>query len=211
MQSCMPNEVCSYVSGFTDLSNRLRHTHWVYALRFFKASLYLQSSNPSDNHALDNLKAITTSAHQRGDNIIFVVATLLEGLSLLKSMRDDAVVKIQNCLAQSQKFQLDPSTHIPQVEILTLMLDFACSLHQKSPQMVLQKMKLLQARMDTTLQDNRWSLNQTEVLLPVKKQTSNNQVISEDTRAIIRVGDENGSCDYIVMSFWTKIEAFIMT
>lgn len=190
---------------------RLRHTHWVYALRFFKASLYLQSPNPSDNHALENLKAITSLALQRGDTIIFVVASLLEGLSLLKSMRDDAVVKIQNCLAQSQKYQLDPSTHVPQVDILALMLDFACSLHQKSPQMIMQKMKLLQSRMDTTLQDNAWSLNQTEVLLPVKKQTSNNQIISEDTRAVIRLGDDGDGCDYIVMSFWTKIEAFIMT
>ncbi|KAM0813599.1 putative 75k gamma secalin [Seiridium cardinale] len=189
----------------------LKHTHWVYALRFFKASLYLQSSNPSDIHALENLRAIMALAHQRGDTIIFVVASLLEGLSLLKNMKDDAVVKIQNCLAQSQKYQLDPSVHVPQVDILILMLDFACSLHQKSPQMIMQKMKLLQTRMDNTLQDHGWSLNATEVLLPIKKQSSNNQVISEDTRAIIQLGGEHDNCDYLAMSFWTKIEAFIMT
>lgn len=150
-------------------------------------------------------------ALRKGDIIIFVIASLLEGLSLLKNMKDDAVVKIQNCLAQSQKYQLDPATHVPQVDILTLMLDFACSLHQKSPQMITQKMKLLQTRMDETLQDPRWSLNATEVLLPIKKQSSNNQVISEDTQAIIRLGAEYDPCDYLVMSFWTKIEAFIMT
>lgn len=130
---------------------------------------------------------------------------------MLKNMKDDAITKIQNCLAQSQKYQLDPSTHVPQVDILALMLDFACSLRQKSPQMIIQKMKLLQSRMDNTLQDNRWSLNETEVLLPIRKQTTNNQVMSDDTRAIILLGGENESCDYLVMSFWTKIEAFIMT
>jgi hypothetical protein len=189
----------------------LKHTHWVYALRFFKASLYLQSPNPSDIHALENLRAITALALQRGDTTIFVVASLLEGLSLLKNMKDDAVVKIQNCLAQSQKYQLDPSTHVPQVDILILMLDFACSLHQKSPQMIMQKMKLLQSRMDSTLQDHGWSLNATEVLLPIKKSTANNQVISDDTRAVVRLGTEHESSDFLVMSFWTKIEAFIMT
>lgn len=150
-------------------------------------------------------------AQQRGDNIIFVVASLLEGLSLLRNMKDDAVVRIQNCLAQSQKYQLDPATHVPQVDILTLTLDFACSLHQKSSQMISQKLKALQTRMDSTIQDNSWSLTETEVLLPIKKQTSHTQVISEDTHAILRLGGENDSCDYLAMSFWTKIEAFIMT
>jgi hypothetical protein len=162
-------------------------------------------------HAIDNLRAITTLALQRGDTIIYVVASLLEGLSHLKNMKDDAVVRIQNCIAQSQKYQLDPSTHVPQVDILALMLDFACSLHQKSPQMITQKLKTLQARMDSSISDNSWNLSETEVLLPIKKQMNNTQVISDDTSAVIRPGGENDGSDYLTMSFWSKIEAFVMT
>ncbi|ORY71618.1 cohesin loading factor [Pseudomassariella vexata] len=189
----------------------LKHTPWVYALRFFKASLYLQSANPSDLHAIDNLKAIINLALQRGDTVIFVVASLLEGLSLLKNMRDDAFVRIQHCIAQSQKYQLDPSIHIPQIDILALMLDFACSLHQKSPQMIVQKMKALQIRMDVSINQDSWSLSDTEIALPIRKQSSNVQVISEDTRAVLRPGNEGDGCDYLTMSFWSKIEAFVMT
>ncbi|ETS80222.1 hypothetical protein PFICI_07751 [Pestalotiopsis fici W106-1] len=191
----------------------LRHTHWVYALRFFKATLYLQSSNPADIHGIENLKAIMTLAQQRGDTTIFQVACLLEGLSLLKDMKDDAVDKIQNCIAQARKYQLDPSAHsISQVEILLLMLDFICSLRQRSPKVILQKLKVLQTRMDETLSDGRWEYYSTEVLLPINRNSTGiAQTISKDTHAVIRVGAEHHSRDWLVMSFWTKIEAFILT
>ncbi|KAI0167195.1 cohesin loading factor-domain-containing protein [Pestalotiopsis sp. NC0098] len=193
-------------------ANLSRHFHWVYALRFFKATLYLQSSNPSDIHASENLRAIMTLAQTRGDTTIFQVACLLDGLGHLKSMRDDVVDKIQNCIAQAQKYQLDSSPLISQVETLLLMLDFACSLRQKSPKVIFQKLKLLQSRMDDTLSIGEWGYYSTEVLLPINKQTHNvNQTISSDTHDIIRVGQAHQSHDWLVMSFWTKIEAFILT
>ncbi|KAK8136312.1 mitochondrial membrane protein [Apiospora sp. TS-2023a] len=189
----------------------LKHTHWVYVLRLFKASLYLESPNPSDVHAMENLKAIKELALQRKDQIIFVLASLLEGLGLLKHAKDDSVARIQECIAQCLQYQLDESIHIPQVDILLLMLDFACSLHQQSPALIAQKLRLLQRRVDESLKDSSWSLSDTQVLLPIKKQAANRQVISADTLAVIRPGQEGDTCDYLVMSFWSKLEAFVMT
>ncbi|KAK8038140.1 mitochondrial membrane protein [Apiospora phragmitis] len=189
----------------------LKHTHWVYVLRLFKASLYLESPNPSDVHAMENLKAIKELALQRKDHIIFVLASLLEGLGLLKHAKDDSVARIQECIAQCLQYQLDESIHIPQVDILLLMLDFACSLHQQSPGLIAQKLRLLQRRVDESLKDNSWNLSDTQVLLPIKKQAANRQVISADTLAVIRPGQEGDTCDYLVMSFWSKLEAFVMT
>ncbi|KAI6090904.1 cohesin loading factor-domain-containing protein [Hypoxylon rubiginosum] len=188
----------------------MKHHHWVYAFRFLKTSMYLQSANPSETHALENLKAITNLASQRDDRAVFVVASLLEGLSLLKTMKDDAIVRIQACIAQALKYQLDKSIHIPQLDALALMLDLACSLHQKSVQTIMQKLQELQDHMDACIADKSWHHVETELLLPIKK-SSNTLVISQDTAAILRPGSDNDPCDYLTMSFWSKIEAFTVT
>ncbi|KAI2623334.1 cohesin loading factor-domain-containing protein [Hypoxylon sp. NC1633] len=187
----------------------MKHHHWVYAFRFLKTSMYLQSANPSEMHALENLKAITNLANQRGDRAIFVVASLLEGLSLLKTMKDDAVVRIQACIAQALKYQLEESVHIPQLDILALMLDLACSLQQKSGPEIMQKLKNLQDHMDASINEESWHHVETELLLPIRKGGA--PAISQDTSAILKPGLDDDSCDYLVMSFWSKVEAFTIT
>ncbi|KXJ93111.1 cohesin loading factor-domain-containing protein [Microdochium bolleyi] len=192
-------------------SEVMKHSHWTYAFRFLKASLYMQSANPAEAPALENLKAITTLAAQKGDRAVFVVATLLEGLSLLKTMKDDAIVRIQGCLAQVAKYQLEDSVHLMQTDILMLMLDLACSLHQKSPQIIAQKYGALQERLDGYLNNDVWGLSDTEMLVPIRKHSGSQYVISEDTAAILKPGSPNEDCDYLAMSFWSKLEAFTIT
>ncbi|KAI0167118.1 cohesin loading factor-domain-containing protein [Hypoxylon sp. FL1284] len=187
----------------------MKHYHWVYAFRFLKTSMYLQSANPSETHALENLKAITNLASQRDDRAIFVVASLLEGLSLLKAMKDDSIIRIQACIAQALKYQLDNSLRMPQLDALALMLDLACSLHQKSVQTIMQKLRELQDHMDASIANKTWHQVETELPLPVKK--SNGLVISRDTAAILRPGSDDDPCDYLAMSLWNKIDAFAAT
>lgn len=126
-------------------------------------------------------------------------------------MKDDAVIRIQNCIAQASKYQLEDSVHILQLDILALMLDLACSLYQKSPQIVTQKVKTLQSRLDTCINSDEWSSTGTELFLPIHKQSGNLKVISGDTASVLRPGKEHEPCDYLVMSFWSKIEAFTVT
>ncbi|KAI1663049.1 cohesin loading factor-domain-containing protein [Daldinia decipiens] len=187
----------------------VKHCHWIYAFRFLKTSMYLQSANPAETHALDNLKAIANLANQRNEHAIFVAASLLEGLSLLKTMKDDAIVRVQACIAQALKYQFEDSVRIPQLDALALMLDLACSLHQKSVQVIMQKLKNLQDHMDTYMNDNSWHPIESQLLLPIRN--SNIMTISHDTAAILRPGPDDGFYDYLVMSFWSKLEAYNVT
>lgn len=189
----------------------VKHTHWVYAFRFLKTSFYLQSLNPTEAHALENLRAITILASQRGDRPIFAVASLLEALSHLRVMKDDAIVRIQACIAQASKYQLEDSMTIMQLDVLQLVLDLACSLQQKSPQMISQKLKALQDKMDASIKNANWGFQDRQLLLPIHKQANNQSIISSDTSSIIRPGEDGDGYDYIVMSFWSKLEAFTTT
>ncbi|KAJ2993216.1 hypothetical protein NUW58_g1914 [Xylaria curta] len=189
----------------------VKHTHWVYAFRFLKTSFYLQSLNPTEAHALENLRAIAILASQRGDRPIFAVASLLEALSHLRAMKDDAIVRIQACIAQASKYQLEDSMSIMQLDVLQLVLDLACSLQQKSPHMISQKLKALQDKMDASIKNTSWSFQDRQLLLPIHKQAMNQQIISPDTSSIISPGEDGDGYDYLAMSFWSKLEAFTTT
>jgi hypothetical protein len=126
----------------------------------------------------------------------------------LKAKKDDMVFRVQTCIAQASKYQLDQSVHLPQLDVLTLVLDLACSLQQKTPQLALQKLKALQTRMDELIQSPEWDATQQEMLLPFKKHLASSSCISEDTRAIVRPG--GGELDLLVLTFVTKIQAFAL-
>lgn len=180
---------------------------WVYAYRFLRASFHLQSGSPADTHAMDNLRNISSLAAHRGDAAIAVLTSLLEGMIHLKSRKDDSIVRVQHCIAQAARYQHDPSVHIPQIDVLTLLLDLACSLQQKAPKVAMQKLKSLQMRMDELVQTSDWDTFRDELLLPLKKQSNSTTSVTDDTKTIIRPGDEH---NFIVMSFVTKIYAFVL-
>lgn len=181
---------------------------WVYAFRFLKASFHLQSANPADNHAMDNLRSIASMATHRGDSAIVVLTALLEGMIHLRSRREDSITRVQTCIAQASRYQLDPQAHIPQIEVLALLMDLACSLQQKTHQVVSQKLRALQYRMDELVQTSDWDHHRDELLLPLKKQPNSSTSVTGDTSTIIRSG--NDGQNYIVMSFVTKVHMFVL-
>ncbi|KAI1339060.1 hypothetical protein F5Y15DRAFT_384673 [Xylariaceae sp. FL0016] len=189
----------------------LKHIHWVYALRFLKASLYIQDACATETHAIENLRAIGALASQRGDHAIFVLACLLEGLSLLKASKDDSMLRVQNCIAQASKYQLEESVRVPQLDVLALMLDLACTLQQKSPNGVGQKLKALQDRLDASINDTTWAYDGAQLFLPIQRQPLNVQIISEDTSGVLKPGAESEGHDYLAMTFWSKLEVFAIT
>lgn len=190
------------------IAHRYKQVYWIYAFRFLKAAFYVQGGSQADAHALENLRSITILAGERGDNAICVLGYLLEGLTLLKTMKDDAIVRIQTCIAQASKYQLYDTVHIPQLDILTLLLDLACSLHQKVPSDVMKKLTALQSRMDDLVHVPSWKEHTTELLLPMRKQGTSSQTISGDTGDILRPGD--GDCDFLVLSSFSKMEVYVL-
>jgi hypothetical protein len=185
-----------------------KHIHWVYAFRFLKASFYPEPANAADAHAIDNLRKISALASQRGDNAISVIASLLESLAYLGTMKDDVVVRVQTCIAQASKFQLDESIRIPQIDVLIILLDLSCSLLQKHPAAIAQKRAALHQCMDRWKDSPEWDPRSTEILLPIKKQPGASLAVSTDTQAILRPGHE--STDYLVLSILGKQQSYAL-
>jgi hypothetical protein len=184
----------------------------MYAFRFLKAAFYIQTGTPADPHALDNLRKLAAIGSQRGDKTICVMASILEALAHLRTMKNvnDAVLRVQTCIAQAAKYQLENSVRLPQLDILLLLLDLACSLHQRqSPDLTWNKFVALQKRMEELKDSHEWDPLTTEVLLPIKKQsTPKNHAVSAETRAILREG--NGKEDYLVIQALSRQQALAL-
>jgi hypothetical protein len=134
------------------------------------------------------------------------MASLLEGMALIKTTKEDALDKVQQCIARASKHQLD--VKIPQVEIMILLLDLACSMHQKNPETTLRKLLLLQRRMDQAVEE--WAGNDGLIMVPFAKQPQAILTISKDTSAIMLPGLPEAPEDYIVLSYFTRPELGIL-
>lgn len=163
----------------------------------------MEAGTASDASALDNLRALQTAASSRGDNALCVFASLLEGLAFLKAARDGANDKVQACLAQVSKYQLDETVNLPQIEILTLLLDVASSIHTYNPEITAEKLRHLQKRFDECAQ---WGDVKSEFLIAIRKSSTSGKTVSGDTAMVLRADENDPGSDYLVMSFMTKVE-----
>jgi hypothetical protein len=132
---------------------------------------------------------------------------LLEGLAHLTTMKDDWATRVQMCIAQVSKLQLDDSVHTPQIDVLVLMLDLACSLHQKAHQLSAQKLTALQKRLEELKQSPDWPNQFGEMLLPINRMPNAQGTVSADTRAVVRPGE---GVDYLVISTLGKQQAWAL-
>lgn len=186
-----------------------KHAPWVYAFRFLKAAFHIQSGTAADHHALENLRRMSSIATTRDEKAMFVMVMLLEGLSHLNTMKDDWINRVQNCIAQAQKLQFDDAAHIPQLDVLLLLLDLACSLRQKSHRDAAQKLSVLQSKLEELRNLPSWSSVSDELLLPIRRVVNDAApTLSRDTEAVLRRGD--GAFDYLVLSALGKQESFAM-
>ncbi|KAK5660129.1 hypothetical protein OQA88_13598 [Cercophora sp. LCS_1] len=186
-----------------------KHIHWIYAFRFLKAAFYLQAGMPADHHALENLRTITGIASKREDKAVFVIAVLLEGLAHLSALKDDWRARVQACIAQAAKLQLEDAVHLPHLDILLSLLDLSCSLHTRDASMSAQKLVTLQAKLDSLKNSAQWVTMSDEILLPVRRMTNTPSTISNDTRAVVRPGKDNLT-DYLVLSTIGKHEIYAL-
>lgn len=159
---------------------------------------------------IENFQNLSSLAHDQGDHALGVLASLLEGLAHLRVIKPDTIERVQTCLAQAAKYQMEPSAQLPQLDVLSLLLDLACSMHQKTPDVLVQKLSALQARMDATIKSNEWNNNITLMRIPIKKQHSSGNFISDDTASILQPGNAEEGQDYVALTFLTKVEMFLL-
>jgi hypothetical protein len=192
-----------------DFPHSYKQVYWIYAFRLLKSTCYLQSGTGAEPHALENLRAVASLAAERQDKAVCVLAALLEGLAHLKNMRGNTFERVQACIAQASKHQLDSSAYAPQLEILRNILDLSCSLLQKSPNAVILNQTALQNRLDELKDSANFNDHSSELLLPLRKHAASTSTVSSDTSSVIRPGD-GGSSDFLVLESFTRIEAYVL-
>ncbi|RDA83318.1 hypothetical protein CP532_6546 [Ophiocordyceps camponoti-leonardi (nom. inval.)] len=191
------------VDGHISDCQAFKHIQWYYAFRLLKSAFYMEMGSASDAGAIDNIRSIQLIADVRGDRALSIFAYLFEGLIQLKTSKDGNIERVQACLAQAAKYQLNPTVRCVQLDVLALVLDFASSLHHQGMENTAQKLRLLQKRIDEC---DEWHNVKAEFLLPIKKLPSHVKTVSDDTTAIVRAGEGDSPLDYLVMSFMTKME-----
>jgi len=139
-----------------------------------------------------------------------VLASLLEALTIMKTMKVDTIERVQSALAQVAKFQHDPTVQIPQLEFLASLVDLACTMHQKHPDVLLQKLHALEQRFKENAGETNWSDSVDEILLPIRKPQSSSTTISDETAAVLRPGPQGSDFDHLIMSFVTKSDVWAL-
>lgn len=108
---------------------------WVYAFRFLKVSLLLQSPDRMETiPALQQLHAISTYATKRGDTTVGFACNALEAMVHLRSSAQDRMTEAQRAIAQARSLQLTMSAK-QQGTFGTFfdVVDLACGIHQNVP------------------------------------------------------------------------------
>lgn len=135
--------------------NSLRHTSWVYALRFLRVSLSMQTgSNHDALAALQNLRSISALAESKGDIGIFITCAAFEAMAHLRISAPDSIEQAHRAIAsaRSYQFEVHPSS-MPQVSSLLDVIDLVCILEQgNSPDQIQDKTKALSQALDHDLE-----------------------------------------------------------
>ncbi|KUJ19983.1 uncharacterized protein LY89DRAFT_467811 [Mollisia scopiformis] len=202
-----PKAAVKALDGYISDAHAYQHFSWVYAFRFLRATHSLASGNLTDNHAaVQNLRAIAAVAEQQDDNAIFMAASLMEALAYLKTPGSDAVEQVQCQIAASQAYQADPSCCIPQLAVLTHIIDVASSIRQGNTTVMMSKLKDMQSVMDDAMKDPSWSTTSGVISVPIKRTPKSSSIISQDTRMILGIGEDGG--DNLMMTFLNKKDAY---
>lgn len=165
-----PRASLKYLEGVIKDAEAYKHTGWAYGLRFLKVFLLLKLSSHQDTlSALAHVRIISAIAENFGDKAVLAIASTVEALiQLRESSSAESIEQAQRALASARSLQLDPQvSQIPQVGVLTNIVDLACSLQQCDPSQAINKMQAMQASLES--QSDSWHHDGT-LLVPVQSQ-----------------------------------------
>lgn len=186
----------------------LKHTHWVYALRLLKASFQFQAGAVHESSMIENLRSVKSLADHKMDPMVRIVASILEAVAHLRARKDDYLIRVKTCVAEASKYQCaDLSAHIPQVDILLMLLKLCCNLHEKNSEELTRQLTAMAQKMDTMINSPDWDGNKPDLVIPIHKQSG--QPISDETSTILKPGSD-GPSDYLILSYMSKLESFVV-
>lgn len=167
-----PRASLKFLDGVIKNAEAYKHAAWVYALCFLKVSLLLKLSSHQDIlSALSHIRNLSAIAEKSGDKAILTVASTVEALIHLRaSSSAESIEQAQRALATSRSLQLDPQVaRIPQIVVLTNIVDLSCSLQQCDPAQSVNKMQAMHASLES--QSDSWHPDGT-LLVPVQSHES---------------------------------------
>ncbi|KAL8791476.1 MAG: hypothetical protein Q9213_000093 [Squamulea squamosa] len=165
-----PRASLKFLDGVIKNAEAYKHTAWVYGLRFLKVSLLLKLSSHQDIlAALTYTRNISAMAENLGDKTVLAIASTVEALiHLRESSSAESIEQAQRALASARSQQLDPRVaQIPQIVVLTNIVDLSCSLQQCDPSHAINKMQAMQVSLES--QSDTWS-PEGSLLIPVQSQ-----------------------------------------
>lgn len=187
-----PRASLKFLDGVIKNAEAYKHTAWVYGLRFLKVSLLLKLSSHQDIFsALSHIRNISAIAEKSGDKAILTVASTVEALIHLRgSSSAESIEQAQRALAIVRSLQLDPQVaRIPQVVVLTNIVDLSCSLQQCDPSQAVNKMQAMHASLES--QCDSWHPDGT-LLVPIQSQDSSKSpgghgIVRKDLRGSLAI------------------------
>lgn len=187
-------------------SCRYRQTAWEYAFRFLCAGLAASGSAQQDSSlALYHLQSISGLAERSGDKAIFFAAAIMEGFTYLQSASAECVSHAQRALAKARQLQLDAEAQgIVQLQIMTLLLDLACSLLLGDTVQTTRKMQVLQSFYDYTMSNSAWSSDGV-ILLPLSSRSLNGVVLH--SQEVVQIEDGK---PYLCLSWLSRGEVYVL-
>jgi hypothetical protein len=131
----------------------------------------------------------------------------MEILSHLCSPNAESVEQVQTALASAWTYQLDTDSQIPQLLVLTHMLDVACSLLYGLPAQTEPKQKA----MEDAFKNSVWgaSTDRSDVIpIPITPEKGQAQLVSQDSRGIL--GTTEDVRDVLMVSFLNSNDTFAL-
>ena len=159
---------------------------WIYALKFLRVSLSLQSAGSSDvSVMLRHLAAVSEQADSHQHIGVQVAAATLDAMVHLQSGDSTAVELASRSLAAARTHQLDSvMDEIPQIRATMDLLDLACAFMQSSPpDQTIAKINQFHQSLDAKVRSSGWTADG-NFILPLGIHSSGD--IEADTGGIFR-------------------------
>lgn len=137
-----------------------QHVAWIYAFRFLRVSLCLESPSRQDVlSALSQLRIIVSVSERHGDRAISTLASILEALCYLRmSSGAETLEQAQRALAVARSLQFDSAVaEISQLATMTNFVDLCCTLQYLDPAQAVPKLQAMQTTLEAVHTSPSWS------------------------------------------------------
>ncbi|KAI9847841.1 MAG: hypothetical protein M1837_001734 [Sclerophora amabilis] len=107
---------------------------------------------------VEDVEAISALARQRGDDAIFLLSSILQAWTSLRSGSGDAIEQAQRATAEARSMQMaNTMSEAPQLVALVDIIDVFCCLSQPNPFQAKEKLSALRGIMDSATKNPAWT------------------------------------------------------